>query len=434
MMSLMKETYYSQVEDLTVRYADIPYEAILKQDILRVGIRFSKDSLRVASGYKPKDYFIFSFDLVTMEELEQQDRHLLNAPEEVMLFGGEKDLKPTIINVRLNPSSPYQVIVNEGKLVLMADDRNLCEVRFHPIPSYYSSALKSGKKISEIAPVIEWGYLIYLTVYRLCQYWGKDEECQFCDINENYRQQKKAGREYTGVKDFGDILEALEHIYDMDSQSKAITVTGGSITGQLSGQKEVEFYLNYGREIKKRFKNRWLLKAGVEAFDLPELKELKEKGGYDIYHPNFEVWDPEIFKKICPGKERFIGRDLWINRILGASEVFGPESVIPNFVAGVEMSSPFGFKTIDEAMSSNREAFEFFMSKGIVPRFTTWCIEPLAHLKNQKQPRLEYYVALLRLWRDIFEKYQLPVPPGYGAPGVGKAVFSVSAFMDVIRE
>jgi hypothetical protein len=26
----------------------------------------------------------------------------------------------------------------------------------------------------------------------------------------------------------------------------------------------------------------------------------------------------------------------------------------------------------------------------------------------------------------------LPVPPGYGEAGVGKAVFSVSAFMDVI--
>ena len=46
---------------------------------------------------------------------------------------------------------------------------------------------------------------------------------------------------------------------------------------------------------------------------------------------------------------------------------------------------------------------------------------------------LEYFVKLLRAWRDTFEKYQLPVPPGYGRPGVGNAEFSVSAFMDVIR-
>ncbi|MBT4288291.1 MAG: radical SAM protein, partial [Deltaproteobacteria bacterium] len=56
-----------------------------------------------------------------------------------------------------------------------------------------------------------------------------------------------------------------------------------------------------------------------------------------------------------------------------------------------------------------------------------------AHLKDQSAPPLEYYVKLLLVWRDTMEKYQLPAPPGYGEPGVGKAVFSVSAFMDVIR-
>ena len=46
----------------------------------------------------------------------------------------------------------------------------------------------------EIAPTIQWGYLIYLTVLRLCQYFGAKEECQYCDINHNWRQHKAAGR------------------------------------------------------------------------------------------------------------------------------------------------------------------------------------------------------------------------------------------------
>jgi hypothetical protein len=69
-----------------------------------------------------------------------------------------------------------------------------------------------------------------------------------------------------------------------------------------------------------------------------------------------------------------------------------------------------------------------------MPRFTTWCPEPLAHLGSQKVPPLEYYVKLLKIWRDTMEKYKLPIPPGYGEPGLGRAVFSVSAFMDVIRQ
>jgi muconolactone delta-isomerase len=61
-------------------------------------------------------------------------------------------------------------------------------------PSYYDRTLANGKPIIDIAPTIEWGYLLYLTVFRLCQYFGAQEECQFCDINENYHQQKKAGK------------------------------------------------------------------------------------------------------------------------------------------------------------------------------------------------------------------------------------------------
>lgn len=423
----------SEIKRHQKKYPDIPVEAIIKQDILRLGIQFSKDSCHIASGYKPKDYFIFSFDLVTLDELEKEGNHLLNAPEEVRFFGGESDLQPTIFSVRLNPKSPYKVEILEGKLALTHNSKYFSDVDFHPYPSYYQSTLTSGKTISQIAPVLEWGYLIYLTVFRLCQYWGEDEECQFCDINENYRQQKKAGREYTGIKDIDDILEALEHISKKDTVSKAITVTGGSITKTLNGKKEVDFYLEYTRAIREKFKDRWIIKAGVEAFDKEECRRLHIDGGVEIYHPNYEIWDESLFKRFCPGKERYVGRDQWMQRIVDAADIFGPNCVIPNFVAGVEMAQPNGFKDLHEAVASAGQGLEFFMSKSIVPRFTTWCQEPLSYLQNTAPPPLEYYVKLLQTWRDIFEKYQLPVPPGYGEAGVGKAVFSVSAFMDVIR-
>ena len=243
---------------------------------------------------------------------------------------------------------------------------------------------------------------------------------------------KKAGREYTGVKRPQDILEALRIIAERDTQSKAVTITGGSINRNLSGKNEVDFYLEYVQAIHAQFGDHWIIKAVVEAYLKKDCKRLAE-GGVKIYHPNYEIWDEKLFKQICPGKERFVGYNEWMKRIVASADVFGPQHVIPNFVAGVEMAQPYGYTDLHEAVESTRQGLEFFMSKSIMPRFTTWCREPLAHLKNQSPPPLEYYVKLLRVWRDTFEKYQLPAPPGYGAPGVGKAVFSVSAFMDVIR-
>ena len=83
-----------------------------------------------------------------------------------------------------------------------------------------------------------------MTIYRKCQYFGFKEECTFCDINENVRQQKAAGRPYSTVKQVEEILEALTIIdeEDVEKRSRAYTITGGSITKHLHGQDGVEFY------------------------------------------------------------------------------------------------------------------------------------------------------------------------------------------------
>ena len=84
--------------------------------------------------------------------------------------------------VQPNPATP---------LTLYYKGEKICDVSLLERPAYYKEKLGNGKPVSDIAPTIEWGYLIYITAFRLCQYWGDKEECQFCDINENYRQQKR---------------------------------------------------------------------------------------------------------------------------------------------------------------------------------------------------------------------------------------------------
>lgn len=412
------------------RFPDIPFEAILKTDLLRQGISFSKEALEVCKGAKPKSYFIFSFDRAEQKDLSELERRAV--PEEIALVGGPYDLKRTIVSVRVNPKSPYRI---DGDLQLHADDLHLSDIQLPQFPAYYGTPLANGKPVADIAPTIEWGYLIYLTAFRLCQYFGAEEECQFCDINHNYRQQKHVGRPYTGVKSVEEILEALAIIEERDTErlSHAYTVTGGSVTSQLNGMREAEFYAQYARAIEKKFPGRWIGKAVVQALPEDEVQILKDSG-YTIYHPNYEVWDKRLFEALCPGKARYIGRNEWVRRILNAAKIFGAENVIPNFVAGIEMSRPHGFTTVDEAIASTSEGLDYFMSHGVLPRFTVWCVEPNTELSksNDGPPPLDYYVRLLRAYRDAFRKHRLPVPTGYGEAGLGKAVFSVSAFMDVL--
>jgi hypothetical protein len=288
--------------------------------------------------------------------------------------------------------------------------------------------------VMETAPTIEWGYLIYLTVLRLCQYFGAHEECGFCDINHNWRQHKKAGRPYTGVKPVEDVLEALELIarYD-DGSTHAYTLTGGSVTSTVEGLTEAEFYGRYARAIEERFPGRWIGKVVAQALPREDAQRFKDYG-ISIYHPNYEVWDKRLFSLISPGKQRYVGREEWHRRILDAAEIFGPSHVIPNFVAGVEMARPFGFESISGAIASTVEGLDYFMSHGVTPRFTTWCPEPTTPLgrDNPDGAPLEYHVRLLEAYRDALSRHGLAPPPGYGEAGAGRAVFSVSSFMDVL--
>ncbi|MBI2820099.1 MAG: radical SAM protein [Acidobacteria bacterium] len=421
------------LEELMGRFADLPPEVFFKEDLLRLGLSLgwseAPQSESSANSYQRKSYFIFSFDRTPIEQMAGREN--LRAPEEIALVGGQRGLRRTIVSVRLNPASPYKLERTGEKFSLHLDGELICPVEFPPEPVHYRKTLASGKPVSEIAPVIEWGYLIYLTVFRRCQYVGTDQECRFCDINPNFDQQRAAGRPYTTVKGIEEILEALELIAAEDRRSKTYTLTGGSVTGQLRGLSEADFYVQYAEAIEKRFPGRWLSKVVVQALPKSELIKFRD-AGIRIYHPNYEVWDERLFEWLCPGKSNYIGRRQWINRILDAREVFGSSCVIPNFVAGVEMARPHGFATVEEAVRSTTEGLDFFMSQGVTPRFTTWCPEPLSNLGSQGPAPLEYHLRLLQSYRDTLAKYRLAPPPGYGSPGAGQAVFSVSSFMDVL--
>src|SRR3954452_23540465 len=231
------------------RFSHVPPEAVIKEDLLRTGIAFDESALtdNLEGEVKPKSYFIFSFDQKPLAELGEAA--IRRPPEELALTGGPYELRRTIVSVRVNPDSPYRVDRAEsGVLVLSLEGRVIADVGLPPMPEYYRHTLENGKTVMETAPTIQWGYLIYLTVLRLCQYFGAKEECEFCDINHNWRQHKQQGRPYTGVKPVADVLEALAITAEHDDgASHAYTLTGGSVTSKVDGLAEADFYGRYAQ-------------------------------------------------------------------------------------------------------------------------------------------------------------------------------------------
>ena len=289
-------------------FGELPVEAVFKEDMLRQGIWFADRVLAPEGDYARKSYFIFSFDRTPLKDLGETPK--VQAPEEIRVEGGPRDLAPFVVSVRLNPNSPYLVDVGsdaEGGCEIFLAGQTVGHVSFAPTPSYYGRETSDGTPLVEVAPSIEWGYLLYLTVFRMCQYFGRGEECQFCDINNNFRQQREEERIYNAVKPLDRVMEALEIIEEKENRSLAYTLTGGSITSDLLGETEMDYYVKYAEAIEKRFPGRWIGKMVVQALPLDDVRRIAE-AGIRVYHPNYEIWDADLFEKLCPGKARYVGR------------------------------------------------------------------------------------------------------------------------------
>ena len=79
--------------------------------------------------------------------------------------------------------------------------------------------------------------------------------------------------------------------------------------------------------------------------------------GITCHNANLEVWNKRLFQIIAPGKEKYVGYDLWVRRLLEAVDVLGEGRVSPNMVSGLEMVQPWGFESFGEALRAGVEIY-----------------------------------------------------------------------------
>ena len=428
-----EEGYLAELESAFLKYGDVPREVVVKQDMLRLGLRFSDRALEAGKGAVLKSYRLFSLDMVAMDQMARQES--ARVPEDLTVQGGPYGLRATAVQVRLSPLSPYLVDVREGQLALVVDGEAVGQVGYPQAPAWYGRTFEDGTRYSEVVALTMAGTKPFITAFRNCQF-GKGQQCLFCDINSHAAQMKRQGRysvatPYKKVEQVAQVMEtAYKEQTSPGTRPHSYTVTGGAITSHLAGGKEDEFYLRYVRAIKERIGSRWSCRLETVAKDAESLKRFRQEG-VDIHEPNMEVWDERLFKVLVPGKDRHVGRDAYLRRMLEAVDIFGEGNVTTNLVSGVEMSQPYGFQEVAAAVRSTAQGFDYLMDHGIIPRLTTWCLEPGSPLGHNQLPPLEYFVRIAQGWYETWRKYDLPPPAGLGPMGPGRALTSNSAFMDV---
>ncbi len=126
------------------------------------------------------------------------------------------------------------------------------------------------------------------------------------------------------------------------------------------------------------------------------MQRLKD-AGLNCVNMNVEVWTPEIFAEVCPGKSKYRGWEGYMEAYLDARDVFGPGNAGSNFVGGVSMLAANGHKTWQESRDSLIEGMRWLLKNGLYA--TVHCIrlgagsiysEDLAN--ETKLPPTEYFL------------------------------------------
>lgn len=396
MLPLKKETEYLSYRDIAAKYPELPELVILKMDVQRRGVHYTKRALSIVddSIHQLRSPYIFG----------SRDAQLTPVPESLLLRDGTSIIvDPTPVE-----QNPYLVDLVDGRLVLVDHGDILEEVELWPKPDYYNQKTSSGILMSHIISARPQRLNIFQSGF--CHFWANDKGCRYCDIVSHFKQQR-AELGIPAKLDPRDVSETLKEALKQPGRFTGICLTSGSDTrGAEPFDVEVDYYIEILQAIGENFKTKKFPSQLIAtAFTEKQLSRLYEKTGLISYTADLEVLNEDLFNWICPGKAEWIGYQEWKKRLIGAVDIFGRGYVSTGIVGGVETAKPNGFSSEEDALKSTLDEAEYLASHGVNTVFIVWVPKPGSYFKGQQNPSLDYFVRLAKGLHDLRVKYRLPI-------------------------
>ncbi len=281
-------------------------------------------------------------------------------------------------------ASPF-VLFKDNAGYHVRDDRNgeVYDVIIPPQPRWYMQKTSSGKLMMDVG-VLQGTYLgIY--VGPPCGYWGTaDLTCKFCTSGEN------VGVNEALIKTVEDVVETC---WAAKEESGVTFVHFNS--GFQGGDRDLEIIAPYVKAVKERVG----LIVGVQAVPAKSfwLYDWLIDLGTDHFSFCFEFYNPEWFQKICPGKHRTLGQDLYFRAMEYTSQKMGKGRVSGEIIAGVE--------PIEDTLA----AIDYITDVGAFP--TVCVFRPLigAEMEDWPPPRYEDMVVVHRHMFEACMQKGIPI-------------------------
>jgi hypothetical protein len=166
----------------------------------------------------------------------------------------------------------------------------------------------------------------YLAIYAnpVCAFWSYSPSlnCRFCTTGRN------VGANEAPIKALSDVVETCW------AAKEESGITFVHLNGGYQGSRGIRFIEPYVKAIKEDVG----LLVGVQLAPEKDFKRYDELVGLGVDHLSFcvELMDPEWFARICPGKARVHGQELYFAAMQYCASLMPRGAVSGEVIAGIE--------------------------------------------------------------------------------------------------
>jgi hypothetical protein len=388
--------------------AGLPASAQLKLELMFDGVRYS-DAMGAAASHAFPNYYPYRF---TPGEPNPTGKDRANIPY-LMTLEDE-----TLVRIKGAGDSPWVITGSQpaGYQLEHRDGRRL-QVDFPPLPRWMGQTTSDGFPMAQAGISLHADMLV-VNVAPGCEYFlekgadGHSMRCAFCAYgapNERVAHfNQTIGTASLPAQTYARMREVLAAAL-AEQEIRHIYLVGGSMTDWVE---EGRRFIEVAREVQAVNQRRIPVSCGSgaiprQAMELLAAERLVEQACF-----NLEVWSEDLFARVCPGKNRFVGYQCWIDALEQAVAVFGRGRVYSAMVAGIELEPEYAM-TWEQAAELAIRGAEDLCSRGIIPIYSLyWPTGGRDH--PDYFSRLTHLFETLNLeYKAIRDRYGLAISPDF---------------------
>jgi len=345
----------------------LPHSALMKLNLMFEGVRYS-DALGKASSHAFPNFYPYRF---RPGEPNPTGKDKVTIPYLMTLTDG------TLIRLKGNADSDWSVEGSQSQgYRLESSTGPALPITFEPLPKWMAQTTSDGSPMAN-AGVSLHGDMAVINVAPGCEYFlerqagGGSMRCTFCAYGAPNERVAHFNQQ-SGIPDVPEatlqrMQETLKAALE-ETEIRHIYLVGGSMTDPA---KEGERFIQIAQAVQQVNQHRISVSCGSGAIPEAQLRRLHALGLVDQVCFNLEVWSEELFSKVCPGKNHFVGYQGWLESLETAVGLWGRGRVYSAMVAGIELEPEYGMSWEDAADLAIRGAGDL-CSRGIIPIYSLY--------------------------------------------------------------